>query len=655
MNNKPTYEELELKIRKLEKEATARIEALISLEETNERFSSLVENASDLIHSVTPAGKFLYVNQAWKTTLGFDDDDIKKLTLMDIVDESCRDKCRCIFNSLIQGGNNDSNETIFVARNGRKIVVEGRCSTKFVDGKARAMTGIFRDITSRSQTEKALRESEKRYRDLFENAHDLIQIVRPDGTLLYVNKSWRETFGYDEAELAGLSIFDLISPECQNHCVATFQKVISEEKVNYINTTFVAKNGRKVIIEGNAICKFENNTPVSTQCIFRDVTEKKKMEEELFKAQKLESVGIFAGGIAHDFNNLLTGILGNISVAKMFLNPEDKVYERLEATEKATIRATRLTHQLLTFAKGGAPVKKTASITELITDSTRFALRGSKVKLDCRIAENLWPIQVDEGQLSQVMQNLAINADQSMPSGGTVTIRAENKMLDGRDLITLPKGKYVKISVQDQGHGITEEHLSKIFDPYFSNKKGGSGLGLSIAYSIVKNHGGMITVESTINKGTLFTIYLPATTKKIIAKTYPAELISHGKGKILIMDDEVIIREVAAEMLSSLGFTTESACDGTEAIILYKKAMETNSPFDAVLMDLTIPGGMGGKETIAELLKIDPDVKAVVSSGYSNDTIMAHYKEYGFCGVVPKPYKVHEVARVLSETIKKTT
>ncbi|MEW6520231.1 MAG: PAS domain S-box protein [Thermodesulfobacteriota bacterium] len=644
MQGKPTYEQLEVRVRQLEQQARARQETILALEESVERYSDLVDNASDLIHSVTPAGAFLYVNRAWREALGYSEEEIKDLRLMDIVDESCRARCGNIFKCLLDGRPFDRNETIFVGRDGRKIVVEGSCRTRFEDGRPVAMTGIFRDISERSRSEAALRESERRYRDLFENAHDLIQIVLPDGRLQYVNKAWRQTFGYSEEEIDGLSIFDLISPECHAHCRQTFQRIITEESVQYIDTVFVSKEGRKIIIEGNACGKFKDGKPVSTQCIFRDVTEKKKMEEELLKAQKLESVGVFAGGIAHDFNNLLTAILGNISLAKMYLNRQDEVYHRLEMTEKACLQARTLTQQLLTFSKGGAPIKKTTTIAELIKDSTSFVLRGSPVKCVYELAEDLWPLEVDEGQLSQVAQNLVINATQAMAGGGILTIRARNVAVSPNNLLTLPPGRYVELAFQDEGAGIPPEHLAKIFDPYFSSKRTGSGLGLTIAYSIIKKHDGIITVDSEPGRGSTFTIYLPATDKTVPVRQEQAESSPTSHGRILIMDDEEIVREIAIEMLGYLGCETAAARDGSEAIALYVQAREEGRPFDAVLMDLTIAGGMGGKEAIGKLRAIDPEVKAVVSSGYANDPIMAKYQDYGFCGVVPKPYKIHELS-----------
>jgi len=423
-----------------------------------------------LIHSVTPEGTFLFTNQAWRDTLGYSEEEIRHLTLMDIVDTRCKDKCALIFKDLMKGEKIDRNTTTFLARNGDSVIVEGRCTTHFDNGKPLFMTGIFRDMTDQTRSELALLESEKRYKDLFENSSDLIQVVKPDGHFLYVNPAWRNTFGYSEEELTTLSIFDLIASHCQEHCITIFQQVMSEPRLHYLDAVFTTKDGRQIIIEGNAICKFEEGKPVSTQCIFNDVTEKKMMEEELIKTQKLESLGVFAGGIAHDFNNLLTAILGNISLARMYSNPLDSIAGYLDKAEKASIRAQGLTKQLLTFARGGTPVKTVTTITELIKDATSFVLRGSKVRCDYHFSEYLWAVEADEGQLSQVSQNLVINACQAMPDGGTITITATNKTLAPDELSSLPPGNYIELLFQDTGTGISQEHITRIFDPIPSSK-----------------------------------------------------------------------------------------------------------------------------------------------------------------------------------------
>ncbi len=649
----PSCEELLKKIKQLENEASLRIRAMAEQNERLEQYKTLAENANDLIHSVSPDGSFIYVNQAWRNALGYNEEDLSRIKLMDIVDKACHSRCRNIFNSLIQGQYIDRNETTFISKDGRKIEVEGRCNTRFEGDKPVAMTGIFRDIGQRVQNELALRESEEKYRTLFENATDIIQAVRPDGLLLYVNHAWMKTFGYNQKDIdTGLSIFDLISPDSQEHCQTIFKKVVSVEGVHHIETDFVAKDGSNLLIEGNACCKFQDGKPVETQCIFRDVTEKTKMETELLKAQKIESIGIFAGGIAHDFNNLLTAILGNISLARVNINPQDPIFSNLKETEKAVLQARSLTQQLLTFSKGGAPIKKTSTITELIKDSTSFTMRGTNVKSKYQLAEDLCPIEVDEGQLSQVIQNLVINACHAMAAGGVLTVTSENLLLSEHDMPPLPPGQYIHLSFHDQGSGIAKENLSKIFDPYFSNKKTGSGLGLAVAYSIIKKHGGLITVDSEIGQGATFSIYLPATEKIVSTQEKVGKTFTPGTGKVLVMDDEEGIREVAAKMLQHLSYEVDTAEDGENTIELYLRAKKEGKPFDVVIMDLTIPGGMGGKETIEKIRSIDPTIKAIVSSGYANDPIMANFKNYGFNGVIPKPYQIEELDKILAETVQ---
>jgi CheY-like chemotaxis protein len=307
---------------------------------------------------------------------------------------------------------------------------------------------------------------------------------------------------------------------------------------------------------------------------------------------------------------------------------------------------------LLTFSKGGAPVKKAVSLEEIIKDSSGFALRGSRVRAVVNLADGLWPVEADEGQIGQGVNNIVINAVHAMPEGGVIRISAENVILGEDSGIPVDQGDYVKVTFSDQGIGIPAEFLPKIFDPYFTTKQKGSGLGLAVTYSIIKNHGGHISVESELGKGTTFFVYLPASRTSVVEKTYEKDIPVSGKERVLIMDDEDMLREVAGMMLEELGYEVDFARDGEEAIQCYKKALESFHPFDAVIMDLTVPGGKGGKETIKELLKIAPEVKAIVSSGYSHDPVMSNFKEYGFSDVISKPYKCSELLNVLRRVLE---
>ncbi|MBI5589384.1 MAG: response regulator [Deltaproteobacteria bacterium] len=390
--------------------------------------------------------------------------------------------------------------------------------------------------------------------------------------------------------------------------------------------------------------------PVGRVWSFRDVTRQKKLEEELLKAQKLESIGVLAEGIAHDFNNILTMILGNISLAKMTAEPGGKVCNWLNEAEKASARAKDLTQQLLTFSKGGVPIKKVISLEHAIKYSMSFALRGANVKGDFRITGGFRTVEADEGQIIQALNNLIINAIQAMPDGGVLTIEVSTVVIESRDNLPLINGEYVKITLADQGAGIPAENLLRIFDPYFTTKQKGSGLGLAVTYSIIKNHGGHIDVESMAGSGTVFTIHMPASEEPVEITEIEESRIA-GKGRILIMDDEEMVREVGREILCHLGYDAETAGDGAEAIEASKNAKNAGKPFDVVILDLTIPGGMGGKEAVKRLREIDPSVKAIVSSGYSNDPVMADFCAYGFNEVMIKPYNVTELSLALHKMI----
>lgn len=388
------------------------------------------------------------------------------------------------------------------------------------------------------------------------------------------------------------------------------------------------------------------------------IIDRKQAEDEIeqleVQTEKLESLGLLAGGIAHDFNNLLTAIMGNISLAKIYMPAEGRAKDMLNEAEKASERARDLTLQLLTFAKGGAPIKETASINSIIKDSAGFALRGSNIAFDLVAPDGLWHVDVDAGQMSQVFHNLVINASHAMPNGGTISVHCENLDLQNAcDVPILEPGRYVKISIKDQGIGISGEYLTRIFDPYFTTKQKGSGLGLAMVYSIVRKHDGHITVESELGTGSTFHIYLPASAKEAEQKASCAPVFSHeGTGRILIMDDEEIVRNIAGEVLKTFGYEVTFSGDGAEALSAYQQAVLQKRPFVLVIMDLTVPGGMGGMEMMQRLLELDPHARALVSSGYSNDPVMADYQKFGFKGVVSKPYNVLSLAEAVKKALE---
>ena len=424
----------------------------------------------------------------------------------------------------------------------------------------------------------------------------------------------------------------------QEHLEGLEQKVL-ERTAEFLTARDMAEAGAR-----------ELKTANEKLCL--EINERKRAEDELLKAQKLESLGVFAGGIAHDFNNILTAILGNLSFARMQLSPSHVIAKRLEECEKATVRASEVTRQLLTFAKGGEPVKKLIVSAALIREASSFVLCGFNVNSAVDLADDLWCVEADEGQLSQALHNLLINAAQAMCDGGKVTVRGVNEMLAADNPQLLPPGAYVKMAVEDHGCGIPQENLGRIFDPYFTTKAQGSGLGLASVYSIAKRHGGTVSVCSTVGVGSVFTIHLPASPGR-----HPeAAVIRKGTGpapggRILIMDDEDFIREIATEILQFQGYEVEACADGREAVERFRRAKENNAPFAGVILDLTIPGGMGGKETAPLLREIDPDIVLLVASGYSNDAIIADFQHYGFSGALSKPFDADTLVDELGRLI----
>ncbi len=507
------------------------------------------------------------------------------------------------------------------------------------------------EIRERKRTEEALRESEEKYRVLVENASDAIVVARDD-MLCFVNSRTIEVSGYSEEELISNPFIAMVHPQDRDMVQQNYIQRL-RGKTAPVDYAFrcLHKDGSLIWVELSAVRISWEGMP-ATLNFLRDITEKHRLEEELLKAQKLEAIGVLAGGIAHDFNNYLTSIMGNVSLAKTDVSQNDTIYPLLEDAEKASERAKALTRRLLTFSKGGAPVKEVTTISDAIFDCATFTLSGSKVGCKFDLSTDLWPVKIDVGQINQVIQNIIINADQAMPGGGTIRIRAVNITIGMNHGLPLQPGKYVLLSFQDSGLGITEEDLNKIFDPYFTSKKNGSGLGLTTAYSIIKKHEGHITVDSQVGIGTKFSVYLPSSKEEIREKAEGARIDLKGKPRILAMDDEEMIRSLIQEMLHRMGYEVELAKDGEEAIDLYRRAIETGRPFDAVILDLTVPGAMGGKEAIGRLCEIDENVKAIVSSGYSIDPVMSNFKEHGFCGVVEKPYNLQKLGETLNQILK---
>ncbi|MBN2412221.1 PAS domain S-box protein [candidate division KSB1 bacterium] len=626
-----------------------------ALIESERKFRNLQNNIPLGLYRSNPAGRFISANLATIRLFGYKNwEELEKVNIVDIY---LHKKDRNGFLDLLNKYHTvEDFEVELLRKDGTAFWASISTTAVYNENKKPVYyDGIIHDISEKKFAEAALKESEEKFRLISEQSL-LAIVIFQNGVVKYFNEAFCKLTEYNQNEIRNWKPNDYLKtiyPDDLRILIKKGRELLTRPRIIANRFTFrgISKNGTiKYVDNYTKRIRFEGKPALLMSLI--DISEQKLMEDEIQKTQKLESTGLLAGGIAHDFNNRLSVILGNAQLARMNIDSNFKLDTYLHNIESSAAQATSLTQQLLTFSKGGKPIKSLCSIQEIIREAVNLSLSGSNITCREHFGERLWNVSVDKGQITQVINNLLINAEQAMPEGGCVDIFAENYFYKKNDSANfLEKGIYIKITIQDYGTGIPLEIVSKIFDPYFSTKQKGSGLGLSVAYSIIENHKGYINVESEFGTGSKFIIYLPATREGLKGKVRMNENYMSGYGKILVMDDEEYVLDMVCDLLQSTGFNTLKAKDGHEAIQYYSEAQQIKEPFHAVIMDLTIPGGMGGKETIKELKKIDPNVKAIVSSGYSNDPIMSNFKDYGFSGVIAKPYKINKLHEVLNQVI----
>jgi len=513
---------------------------------------------------------------------------------------------------------------------------------------------IVRNVTERKRAEAALAAEKEQLAVTLRSIGDGVITANGRGEVVLMNQVAESLTGWSQSEALGRpleDILEVIAGEGPNGEPLAFQ---NRDTVNTSGILITRDGAERTIATSLAPIRDRSSRIVGVVLVFRDITEERRREEERIRSTKHESIAILAGGIAHDFNNFLTAILGNLSLARLQLAEEGhKTAELVARGEMAARQARELTQQLLTFSMAGSPAKKVVAARKLIEECASFALRGSNVSGDVSIDQDLDLVEVDKGQITQVIHNLIINADQAMPEGGMIDIRARNVVVEDSEVPSLEPGRYVAISVSDSGCGILPVHLERIFDPYFTTKAEGSGLGLATAYSIVRNHQGLIHVDSEPGAGATFTVYLPAASGQEGEEEEEWEddvtLEAEGSGRILVMDDDPAVLAVTRDMLLGMGYEVLCASDGGKMIELYQGAHEEGNPFDIVIMDLTAPGGMKGEAAVARLLAIDSKARVVVSSGYSNDPILGDYARHGFRAVLRKPFDYKDLSQVLEE------
>lgn len=635
------------------------------------QFRQLMEIIPEGIIFFDKTGKITFINPALEKIL-----DLKYSQLVGSYCKDLRWHCRIcdqpaspedgdsMFDYVVKTGKAVAGKECIWEITGGKSIIFSVCATPCLDDKGNidGVVASLTEITRLRQAAVETNEIEEVYERLTSYADEVMLRTRfSDGKTVYINEAAKKILGYSLDEYpADLNLYTgFILPEYLPNWLRLKEELKNGK--DFVKNSVLgikAKNGRSVMMEFTTIAvRDQRGHIVYLESLGRDITARRFLEQELSKAQKLESIGLLAGGIAHDFNNILTAIMGSISLAKLEAKSPNMLQERLTQAEEHCLKAKALTSRLLTYSRGGSPLRQTSSLSKILQEAALFAVSGKNINCKFDFADDLWLAQIDEGQMHQVTHYLVTNAAEAMPDGGTIEIGAQNVRLSPDQMPPLLAGSYLQWYIKDHGVGIPKKHLKKLFDPYFTTKQMGNikgmGLGLAICYSIVKNHEGLITVDSEPGVGTIFTVYLPAVDENSVAvkPNEKKEIKTVPQHKILLIDDEQILLDVTSSMLVHLGYKVSTARCHAEALNIYGKAKEDGQPFSLVIIDLTMRGDEGGEIAIRRWLTIHPEVKAVISSGYARDPVIEEYWKYGFAGAIMKPYTLAELEKTLGKVI----
>lgn len=678
------------RVSELEKCLSSRAEIDAAISESEHKFQKIANAAGDMIHLNDHEGHIIYANPATEKLLGYSPEEIKEYHPVELIHPDDGIAVSMQIAANLHGEPAPAIEFRIKKKDGTYLDVEGTGFSINLDGHEPVVGAILRDITKRKRAErkikqhqtelekkveertkelrnsnkalkkeieerkkveKSLKESETKHRQLYQEFHalldavpDLLSFQSPDLMVKWANRRVVDLLNLQPDQIIGRKCYSLWfdREEPCPHC-----PVLRCFESGRIESQEITTGKGKIFDMRACPIKNESGDVTGVIAISRNITLQKKIEDELIKSQKLDSVEIMASGIAHNFNNILTAILGNISLAEISCH-DASLKDLLVSIKTAAKRAKDLTAQLLTFSKSGTPIRKISALDRLIQKTADFALSGSNINCVISAEDDLWPVYIDESQISLALQNIINNGVQGMPGGGTINVDCRNFEVQESDPVPLRPEKYVHIIIADEGEGIPNNQMDKIFDPNSTITSNKQGLGLATAYSIIKQHNGQISVESNMDHGTTFHVYLPVAEQESTLRNNEEEIKTvPSNKKILVMDDENMVRNITVKVLEKLGYEVIEARDGNEAAAIYKKEMEEGTPFGLVILDLTIPGGIGGEETLKLLQRIDPQVTAIASSGYTNDPIMTDFGEHGFKEILPKPYSI----KILQEKI----
>jgi len=601
----------------------------------------LFQHAGDAIFLHDLHGNLIDANPRALELTGYTRPEALELNAADLLPPEFRRGFRAMFREIRRKGSLCF-ETFLRKKNGESFAAE--ISSSLVNARGRTVVqGILRDTTARNRREDRLRESLEQLQTAFDALSDAVSVVDLDGTLLRVNRAMTRLVGGGREEVVGRRCWERVhrmSAPVEGCPVARMRRSGRSE------SAVLSLEGRTYRVTVDPVRDPTGDIAAAVH-VMSDITEQERREDNLRRALKLESLATLAGGLAHEFNNVMTILWGNVDLARMYATPGDRIHRCMGHAAQACERAKNLSRPLLTFARTGAPTVRRTPLSRLLRDSVSPVLEGTRTACVFELPEDLWDVEIDRTQIDEAVRHLARNAVEAMDGRGTLRVCGKNVPADRVENRLARPGPAVEVSVVDQGIGVPEPNLARIFDPYFTTKEGSGGLGLSLADSILYRHGSKLRVESISGEGSTFSFCLPAVARADRPEVSPGPPAPAGRLRVLFMDDEALVRDTAGRMLEALGHEVRTCADGGEAVALFRRALDTGTPFDLVMLDLTVPGGMGGKEALERLRAVTPGVRAVVSSGYADDPVFADPAGHGFAGTIPKPYTLEGLRDVL--------